>query len=213
MADRIRGPICSSRLGPNWIDQGTLCRTRTSARGPLGFVMSLVMGAAPATVEATDPKRDDKLLLDYDIGTIAESPFGKTSLGAQIVKLLRSALQSGDIVYGETLDGGRGEWDGKTITVNQDFRGKFFPTVLELVHEASHVLWRKSHAKKTNAKDRREDAIADELQSRENQLLYYKYLKAKKGCPDDSALERRLTRQNNGTLRQSIEQEYDSSNP
>jgi len=213
MADGIRGPVCSSRLGPNWIDQGTLCRTKSSARGPLGFVMSLVMGAAPASQEAEGLQRDAKAMLDYDIAAIADSPFGKTPVGANIVELLRTVHKRGGVVYGETLNEGRGETDGHTITVNESFRGKFFPTVLELVHEGAHLLWRRNHPKGTNAKEKREDFIADELQSREKQLLFYEYLKAKKGCPDDSALEKRLTRRNNGTLRQAIEQEYDSSNP
>ena len=36
MAERIPGPTCSERCGPNWIDDGTMCRQRSPAPGPTG---------------------------------------------------------------------------------------------------------------------------------------------------------------------------------
>jgi len=203
MADRKPGPICSSRLGSNWIDSGTTCRSRSSSSGPLGLMMSLVMSAAPGSSDA----EAQKAMMAYDIDIIAESPFGKTSEGKQIVQLLRSLNQRGNIVYGETVDDVRGDWDGKMIRVNENSRGKIFPKILELVHEGSHALWRKNHPI-GNVKDNRKDNVADELHAQENQLLIYSYLKEKKGCPEDLVLELRLKRQASGTLRQTIDERF-----
>ena len=36
MGGRQPGPICSARLGADWIDQGTMCLTRSSPPGPIG---------------------------------------------------------------------------------------------------------------------------------------------------------------------------------
>ena len=47
MGDQIPGPICSTKLGGDWIDKGTTSLTRNSAPGPLGTLMSMVMGATP----------------------------------------------------------------------------------------------------------------------------------------------------------------------
>lgn len=47
MGGRIPGPICASKLGEDWCDEGTLSRSRNSATGPLGMLMSMVMSAAP----------------------------------------------------------------------------------------------------------------------------------------------------------------------
>jgi len=35
MGARVAGPICSARVGDNWIDGGTVCRSRTDKPGPL----------------------------------------------------------------------------------------------------------------------------------------------------------------------------------
>jgi len=41
VAHRLPGPLCSSRLGPDWIDDGTMVRQRTDAPGVLGRVPAL----------------------------------------------------------------------------------------------------------------------------------------------------------------------------
>ncbi len=51
MGDRIPGPICSSRVGDDWIDAGTSCRSRSGMPGPLRLVGSLLLGALPANPE------------------------------------------------------------------------------------------------------------------------------------------------------------------
>jgi hypothetical protein len=166
--------------------------------------MSLVVGATPGD-EVTEA------MIDYDIAALAESPFGKSSEGRAIVKLLRSQNRGGNVVYGKIENESRGDWDGHTIRVNEDSRGKVFRTILELVHEASHALWRKNHAVQKNDKKRRADDVADELHAQENQLLVYRYLKEKKGCPEDAELEARLARQAKGTLQRSIEEGFEES--
>lgn len=37
MGDQTRGPMCSTRCGPGWIDDGTMCRTRSYPCGPTGL--------------------------------------------------------------------------------------------------------------------------------------------------------------------------------
>jgi hypothetical protein len=169
------------------------------------------MGAAPND-EQTAEQHDAQAMFTYDIDIIAKSPFGTSAEGKEMAQLLNVLNHSGNVVYGETLDEGRGDWDGATIVVNQNFRGKFFPTVLELVHEGSHAVWRKHHPTKAKSgKDAPEDNVTEELHAQENQLLFYKYLKKAKGCPDDPELELRLERQARGTLRQFIEERFKKS--
>lgn len=208
MAGKKPGPICSSDLGAKWIDDGTMCRARSSSPGLLGLAMSLVMGAVPEDKDKAGQQQAAKAMFGYDIDIIAKSPFGRTREGKEIVTLLRSLNERGDIEYGKNLDGSRGDWDGKTIRVSEDFRGIAFRTITELVHEASHALWRKNHAVSTDAVERRKNDVDDELHARENQLVIYKYLKETKQWPEDIELERRLKQQADGTLRQSVEQSF-----
>ena len=37
MAGMIRGPMCSLRCGPDWIDDGTMCRSKSEPLSPLGI--------------------------------------------------------------------------------------------------------------------------------------------------------------------------------
>ena len=209
MGERTPGPLCGSRLGNEWIDTGTNCRSRSGAPGPLGILTSLVMGAAPVDLDAKKKEDEAKIMFRDGINTIAASPFAKTPEGKEIVKLLRELFKSGNIRYGQTLDGSRGDWDGTTIRVNEDYRGIAYRTIPELVHEATHALWRKKN--KTAPKDEKDKwkaDIDDELHARENQLIMYTHLRDKLGWPKDSLMEMRLERQKNGTLRQTIEQSF-----
>ena len=212
MDNQIPGPICSSRLGPDWIDKGTMCRSRSGTPGPLRLLMSLVLGAAPVAgrTAENDKKQETVAMMHADILAIANSGFGRTREGRAIVSALQVLNNSGKIEYAETFGEGRGDWDGETLRVNENYRGKMYPTILELVHEASHALWRKDHPKKANDRERREDDIADELHAEENQLIVYKFLKQTKGY-EDQEMEQRLQRQAGGTLRQTIAQRYDEA--
>lgn len=35
MSDRVPGPVCSTRVGGDWVDDGTLCRAKSSTPGPV----------------------------------------------------------------------------------------------------------------------------------------------------------------------------------
>jgi hypothetical protein len=43
------GPLCSTRVGDTWIDLGTMCRSRSSAPGPVGISDVVAVTAAAAT--------------------------------------------------------------------------------------------------------------------------------------------------------------------
>lgn len=58
MGGRIPGSICSSKLGAGWCDEGTMSRSRSSAPGPLGMLMSMIMAAAPPLSEEERAERD-----------------------------------------------------------------------------------------------------------------------------------------------------------
>lgn len=207
MGDRKVGPVCVSKVGGGWIDGGTLCRARSGAPGPAGMVLAMVLGATPKPA-LTDEQSATMAMIDYDIGLIAKSPFGKTKEGGRMVQLLRELNRRGDVLYGETFDDSRGDWDGKTIRINENARGKMYPTVLELVHEASHALWRKRHPAGKVAADVQKQNVDDELHAQENQLDVYVYLRDKLGCPKDLELELRLERRANGELRKAIEERF-----
>jgi hypothetical protein len=213
MASRIPGPICSSQLGPEWIDPGTMCRSRTCPPGPPGLepphipiaarlASSLVMGAAPKK-----PKRlpGEKSMLADDIDRIAVSPFGRTATGEKVVRLLRRLDAQDGIVYGETDGDARGEFYGTGITVRKDYYGNACKTILELVHEASHMLWRAEHPIRKGKMESVQEATDNELYVQENQLAIYTWLKDELGWPPDPDMDLRQKRQAKGTLRSTIE--------
>src|SRR5260370_5717159 len=41
MGERIPGPLCSTRVGDDWIDLGTTCRSQTGKPGPIGIANAL----------------------------------------------------------------------------------------------------------------------------------------------------------------------------
>ncbi len=223
MAGRKAGPTCASDLGADWIDDGTSCLARSSPSGPLGMLMSLLMGATPEDDPAMaerarklreEQARNEQLRLDRelfksDIDLIARSKFGKTTYGVPIVKILREKLNRGRIVYGPTVEGDRGGWDGETIIINEEFRGQGYPTAVELAHEGAHALWRKNHPRGKGPPETREVIIDEELLARELQLDFYLELKADYGCPNDTILEIRLERRKAGTLRQTIAAQFE----
>ena len=204
MAGAKPGPTCGFERGPNWNDEGTTCRSLSPAPGPLGFVMSLVMGASPQDKLSKNDLRTMQAMFGVNIDKIASSPFGSTPEGKKIVGLLRRLNDGGNIVYGGNLHNTRGDWDGKVIRIDEAYRSSSYRTITELVHEATHALWRKTHPlSKSGTTASANDDIDDELHARENQLIMYQYLRDQ-GGPEDAELEIRLQRQRAGTLRQSI---------
>jgi len=206
MGGKKPGPTCTTHVGREWIDGGTLCRTRSGPSGPLGMALSLVMGASPVEEDPLEKwrrekKKEDALQresdetdLGADIVLIAESPFGKSPDGQKIVKELRAYLASGNIVYGGTIDDGRADWDGQTIRLNDSYRGKTLQTIVELVHEGSHVTWRKAHPRPTDPEALKKDDVDDEKLARKNQLAVYRYYRETMSLPPDGELEGRLQR-------------------
>jgi hypothetical protein len=50
MGERVPGPLCSTRVGDDWIDLGTTCRSRSSKPGPTGVADVLVSVALNAVL-------------------------------------------------------------------------------------------------------------------------------------------------------------------
>lgn len=208
MGDGPVGPTCGAKLGTGYIDVDTRDRGRACAPGPSGREMSLAPPATPIPGKLTDEQLATMAMLKQDIGLIAESPLGRTPEGREIVGMLKSFNDGKRIAYGDTIEGSRGDWDGKTIRVSAEFQGRMLATIIELVHEASHALWRRRHPRKADKAAQREDDIADELHAQENQLLVYRYLRDVKGFGEDMQMEMRLKRQASGTLRATIEERF-----
>ena len=173
------------------------------------MLLSMTMGGAlpivPIEDEATRRKRkadeeearqlaEDETLFRVNVDLIAGSPFGKSPEGMKVVQALRRYLGSRNVLYGGTLDDGRADWDGTTIRLNDNYRAKAVQTIVELVHEGSHVAWRSKHPKPTDPEAARKDDVADESLARKNQLAVYTWLRATKHLPADEELERRLQR-------------------
>jgi hypothetical protein len=149
----------------------------------------------------------------YDIDLVAGSPFGSTAEGKRIVEVLRQLNAKGRIVYGGNLDGSRGDWDGTTIRVDQRFSGKVVGSTVEMVHEATHALWRKAPSEMKDATARWQATVDDEVRAQENQLTVYRYLTVEKSLPRDTELEWRLEQQAAGTLRKMVEMQFLDSKP
>lgn len=133
-------------------------------------------------------------MFGWGIGEIAASPFGRSPDGAKVVKSLREKLASGDVLYGGTIEGSRTDYDGKTIRLEDNYRGKALQSIVELVHEGSHVTWRQAHEKPKDPAEAKKDDEADEALARKNQLSVYAYLPARHGWPADEEIEVRLRR-------------------
>lgn len=65
MPERPPGPLCAERLGPDWIDDGTGCRSRTASPGPAGVSQS-----SPAGEPAEDASFLETLRRQAIIGSI-----------------------------------------------------------------------------------------------------------------------------------------------
>lgn len=139
-------------------------------------------------------------LIQYDIEYIAITPFGNTPVGHKIVDLLQRLFATHGIKYGDTGNA-RGTFEGTVITVNGEFYGRMCPTVMELVHEASHGVWRNSHSLKGH-RETIEDATDNEYTAQVNELVIYQWMKKDNIVGGlDAEMEERLKYQAAGTLK------------
>jgi hypothetical protein len=206
MSGERPGPICGSKRGSHWIDSGTLIRSRSGAPGPLGMLMSLVMGAAPGSEEEKQRKSDQQAMFTYDIDEIEKARIPDLKDKAAIVAELRSLNENFLIQYGETLNDSRGDWDGSIIRINENYDGKIYPTMIELVHEGTHALTTKQNSGK-GGKAKKTSNAEEELQSQKNQLLMYVYLRDTKKY-EDPEMDQRLQNLSNGTLKKNLEEKF-----
>jgi hypothetical protein len=211
MGNRIPGPICSSRLGPAWIDLGTTCRSKTSSPGPVGLRPSS-QGVTGRRRALPRPRRCD------GPGTIKEgirvlrkeSPFAEHDYGREILDLLaayekREKNYRDGISYGNTT-GARGYWYGTGITIREDFCGNIEGTILELIHEASHAHYDQIHPLLEHSM---ESIIQNETDSEYysviNQIDVYLWLKERNPQYADADMERRIKLNEMGLLRKMLE--------
>lgn len=130
-----------------------------------------------------------RAMFDYDITLIQQSSIGQTQQGKEIVELLKTFNKAGRIKYAAMEE--RGAWDGTDILVNANYLGKVYVTTCELVHEASHALWRKKNPNKKAMTQLEIDS--EERDARIVQAKVYVWLRTRQGAPVDSDLENRLT--------------------
>jgi hypothetical protein len=195
------GTTCGSQLGADYIDSGTLIRSRSGAPGPLGMVLQMAIGALPENDEEKQRKLAHQSMFEYDIGEIEKAKIPEMKDKAEIVAVLRALNRELKIQYGDTLEDSRGDWDGSIVYISSNYEAKLYPTMIELVHEGSHALTTQRDARKGAKKP---SAAAEELQSQVNQLLMYSYLKKTRNY-DDQDMERRLKDLASGKLQKDIE--------
>lgn len=201
------GPICIVKVGEEWVDGGTLCRTRSGSPGITG--KDDEFAPPKRTPEQEAEIAQDRVLLKDNIERIGRSPFGRKPEGQRIVKRLNTLLRGGHILYEPMGEGVRGGWDGTDIVINAEFRQDLRKTISELVHEGTHAAEKSVHPSGRIQKDRFKSVVDDEMRAVENQLEIYRYLKSSWGF-EDAVLEERLRRQAAGTLRATVEQQFEA---
>ena len=58
MGERVPGPLCSTRVGADWIDGGTTCRTRSSTPGPTGLGVADALAIVAMNLNPSKAKFD-----------------------------------------------------------------------------------------------------------------------------------------------------------
>lgn len=226
MSHRIAGPICLTKVGPGWIDDGTLCRSRSTPPGPLRpvaprdpdsynlnhssphlpgpvrMLSSLLLAATPDDAGGTV---DPQTMIKIYIGEIQKTPFGKSDAGKPIVRMLKHLHSNQKISFEEMDD--RGSFSLGEITVNKDFFNNVWKSMCTLVHEASHAVWDAHHAQK---EQKHEDLVQDELIAETNELRMYEWSKTQYHGIRDEVLERRQEKLRDNKLKAAIEQWMDA---
>ncbi len=229
MSHRIPGSICLTKVGSRWIDDGTLCRSRSTPPGPLRpvsprhpasydinyssphlpgpfrMLASLILAATPDGTEGTV---DPQTMIKIDIGEIQKTPFGRSETGQAIVRILKHLNNHKKIKFEETDD--RGGFLLGEITVNKDFYNNLWKSMCTLVHEASHAVWDANHPAKKGKPEKHEDLVEDEVIAETNELEMYKWSKTKFHGVTDAELEKRLEKLQDNKLRAAIEEWMDA---
>jgi len=81
MGGKQRGPICTSTLGSDWIDEGTTCRSRSGSPGPLGNKES------PAVPHSANERKQQR-----SGPAVAVKPFSGTGPNSHLGKGLSAIL-------------------------------------------------------------------------------------------------------------------------
>jgi len=212
MGNRIPGPVCSSRLGPDWIDSGTTCRSKNSPPGAVGLGPASHGKASGRRRALPRPRRcDGPGTIKKGIRVLRdESPFAEHDYGREILDLLdayerREKNYREGISYGK-VEGARAEWHGTGITIREDFCGDVEGTILELVHEASHAHYDQVSPLQDHSM---ESIIQNETDSEYysviNQIDVYLWLKERNPQYTDDFMERRIKLNEMGLLRKMLE--------
>ena len=70
MGERPKTPLCVTQLGPNWIDEGTLCRSRSFPPGSIGLGNESSFSVAAGAKAAEEPSFLESLRQQAVIGSI-----------------------------------------------------------------------------------------------------------------------------------------------
>ena len=211
MPDPKLGPLDSNELGPQWIDSGTLARTRFRPPVPAGLHDPSPKQAAPPKDEELSEEEVDKLLIEENIHFISESPSTDANRRKKIVNKLKQLNQQDLIKYSEEIGDDRGQCGGGNILINKKFHRSSL-AIPVLVHEGLHAIWAAEHPLPTDRKKLFRYHVDEELQAQIEELEIYKHLKTKFKELEDPILEMRLKNQKTGNLKKVIEQNMSALN-
>ena len=195
---RKPGWICVFDDTAEDIDPGTNCLACSPTPGSVGLEADVAEARqADLALKVRDDRLDEEksdtaIFMSVSIEEISRSPPGRTKEGQSIVALLRALNKDRKILYADT-GSARGDWDGTWIRVNERYRNRIGPTMVELFHEGTHALWRARHPIRKGKTVDREADVRDEIHAQRNQLLMFAFVKKAWTCMD-AELERRQER-------------------
>lgn len=133
MGERLPKPMCSTQLGADWIDKGTMCRSRSSPPGPIGL-RSRHMGAQdnigeeswwslPSTSSSAlkSAKRSPAM-------SVVQQPHPATVLSKTTVKVLKNAQVDIAVFVEVVQDGHSQDADMKGAQTSRDTSGVHWKT-------------------------------------------------------------------------------------
>lgn len=102
------------------------------------------------------------------IDEIKASKFGRTTEGRKVIAKFESLQKSGNIQVTNLNPNIRGEWTGTQVRVNSSFKDNVHAIASELVHEATHAVYKDEHPKAHG------NSIDQEMRTNTNQVNFYK---------------------------------------